>query len=485
MRSNCSSFDTPQFRILSDRQIQDIHLATLEVLQRTGVRIYDEDGLELLRRAGARVADGNLVHIPEHLAEWALRVAPSRITIYSRDGKPAMYLEDNKVYAGTGPSLPNMIDPYTGERRAVCKQDVANVAKLVDALPNIDYVMSLGIVSNCPLGLADCEEFEAMVLNTTKPIIGWGYDADGYEAIVEMGVAVRGSLEELQHRPFFILYSEPTSPLKHSKESIQKLLFMAERNLPNLYTPGVMLGATGPATLAGTLVVVNTELLTGLVLSQLKREGSPFIYGGGAMQLDLKTTVDCFGAPESFLNSAALTDMAHYYHIPSWSFGGNSDAKVFDEQAAMEGAMATMMASLSGANLIHDIGYIESGLTASLEMVVVQNDVLGMMKRILGGVKVDDETLAVDVIDEVGPGGHFLGTEHTLKHYRESWYPSVLDRQNYEEWAQGGKKTLRDRANARVRQIIETHHPAQLPEEVRGKIAQVVREAEQKAETKS
>lgn len=474
MRSNRSSFNSPQFRVLSSDQIEDVHLATLEVLQRTGIRVFHQGGIELLRKAGAHVSDGSLVRIPSHLAEWAIRAVPSRITIFSRDASPAMYLEDHKTYFGTGPSLPNIRDPYTGERRAVVKQDVVNVAKLVDNLPNIDYVMSLGIASDCDPGLSDREEFEAMVLNTRKPVVGWAYDVDGYADILEMGVAIRGTLEELQLRPFFVLYTEPTSPLQFSKESVDKLLFMAKRNLPSLCTPGVIVGASSPITSAAALVIANAEVIGGLVLAQLQREGSPCIYGGAAMPLDLKTTVFSFGAPEAWLNHAALADIAHYYRIPSWSFGGVSDSKIFDEQAALEGALASMMAALSGANLVHDVGYIEAGMTGSMEMVVVQNDVIGMLKRVMGGIRVDEEHLAVDLIDQIGPGGHFLSTDHTLRHYKECWYPGLLDRRNYNDWVEGGMKTLRQRAIERIHEILESHEPVQLPRDVQDRIRSVV-----------
>lgn len=480
MRSSYLSITAPQFRVLSDGQIEDIHQATLEVLKRTGARVYHEEGLALMRKAGASISDGNLVRIPPHLVEWAIRTAPSNITIYTRDGKPAMYLTGTNVYYGTGPSLPNIRDPYTGERRLVKKQDVANVAKLVDALPNISYVMSMAIVSDCTVGMADREEFEAMVLNTSKPIVGWAFELEGYKDIISMGIAVRGSLEELQHKPFFVLYAEPSSPLMHSEEAVDKLLYMAERHLPCLYTPGVLSGASSPVTNAGTIVIDNCELLAGLVLAQLKREGAPCIFGGGSMPLDLRTTNPAFGSPESWLNHAALAELARYYKLPSWGFGGVTDAKVFDEQASLEGALSVMAAALSGANLVHDVGYIESGLTGSLEMVAVQDEVIGMVKRFMQGVEVSEETLAVDAIDEVGPGGHFLSSPHTLRHCRETYYPALMDRRNYQEWLDAGQKTLGQRANEKVRDIIENYQPEQLSGNVKDRIRQVMATADEK-----
>lgn len=485
MRSSRSSFGSAQFRILSDNQIEDLHLATLETMKRTGVRIYSEEGVELLRKAGADASDGNRCRIPSHLVESAIRSAPSSITLYTRDGRPAMHLEDHRSYFGTGPSLPNILDPYTGERRAVVKEDVVNVAKVCDALPNFDFVMSLGIVSDCPLGTADVAEFEAMVLNTNKPVVGWAYELEGYYDILDMALAVRGSLEEIQRYPFFALYSEPTSPFHHSKEAVDKLLFCAARRIPSLYAPTTMQGASAPVTNAGAIVVANTELLTGLVMSQLKQEGAPYIYGGFAVPLDYRTTVMGIASPEALVNSAAIADLAHHYRLPDFSVAGLADSKVFDEQCAIEGTVATMMAGLSGSNLNHDIGYIESGLTASLEMVVAMDEVIGMLKHIMRGIEVNEETIALDLIDEIGPGGHFMATDHTLRHYKENWYPSIFDRWNLSGWEEKGRKTLAQRANEKVRDIIEDYRPQPLPIAVQDRIREITRRAKERAKASS
>lgn len=481
MRSNHSSFDTPQFRVLSDSQIEDIHLATLEVLKRTGVRVFDEEALDLMRHGGADVSDGNLVRVPSHLVEWAIRTAPKKITLYTRDGNPAILAEGTNIYYGPSVSSAYFLDPYSGERRQPTKQDVADVSKLCDALSNVSFVMGMVVVGDCPLGLADREEFEAMVLNTNKPLVGWAYDAEGAADIVEMGIAVRGSLEELQRKPFFVLLADPTSPLAHSRTALQKFLFMAGQNLPSLYLSNPMQAASAPVTMAGSIVVSNAEMLSGLVLCQLKREGAPFFYSGLPLPLDLKTTIIAQASPEGYLSIAGCAEVAHYYGLPTFGVGGITDSKVFDEQAALEGAIGALTAGLSGINLVHGLGFVESALTGSLEMLAVQDEVIGMFKRMMGGIEVNEETLALDVIDQVGPGGQFLDTEHTLKHYKENWYPRLMDRRNYNEWEENGKKPLRQRANETVRQILEPYQPEQLPRDVRERIREVVRKAEEKA----
>ncbi|MCL5257075.1 MAG: trimethylamine methyltransferase family protein [Chloroflexi bacterium] len=481
MRSNHSSFDTPHFRLLSDSQVEDLHLATLEVLKRTGVRVFEEEALDLLRRGGADISDGNLVRIPSHLVERAIRTAPKSITLYTRDGKPAISAQGTNVYYGPSVSSAYFLDPYSQERRQPTKEDVANVAKLCDALPNIDFVMGMVVVADCPLGLADREEFEAMVLNTNKPLVGWAYDAEGAKDIVEMGVAVRGSLEDLQRKPFFVMLADPTSPLSHSQAALQKFLYMADKNLPSLYLSNPMQAASSPATMAGSIVVSNAEMLSGLVLCQLKREGAPFFYSGLPLPLDLKTTVIAQASPEGRLTIGGCAEMAQYYHLPTFGVGGISDSKFFDEQAALEGAFTSIMAGLSGINLVHGLGFVESALTGSLEMLAVQDEMIGMFKRMMGGIEVNEETLALDVIDQVGPGGQYLDTDHTLKHYKENWYPRLMDRGNHSEWEEKGKKSLSRRANELVRQTLETYQPDELPSAVRQRIRGIMKRAEEKA----
>ena len=266
--------------------------------------------------------------------------------------------------------------------------------------------------------------------------------------------------------------------MQHAVEASQKLLWMAEKGLPVVYTPGLMTGASGPVTSAGGLVQANAELLSGFLMAQLKREGTPLIYGGGVLLMDMSTTLMAYGAPEFMLSTCALTDMARYYRLPMFHFAGCTDAKTFDQQAAMEGALWMLVAALSGGNLVHDVGYIDNGLTSSLEMLVSMDEVAGLVKRIMGGIEVSDETMAVDVIDKVGPAGHFLGEDHTYRHFRENWFPKLLNRDNYETWKSKGSQTLGDRASAKAREILETHQPEALGDEIKAELASIIERAE-------
>ena len=479
INSNFTAQVTPGIRLLSDDQKKEVHSATLELLRRTGVKVLVGEVRDLLEEAGCWL-DGERVRIPPHLIDWAIDVAPSRVVLCDRDGEPAMTLEGRKGYYGTGSDTPFVLDAETGERRQAVLNDVANVARLVDALEHIDFLMCMGIASDVTESISDLYHFREMLSNTTKPLVYTAWDRQNLEAIVEMAEAVAGGSEALRRSPFCALYSEPISPLTHAKESCEKLLFIADKGLPVVYTPAVMIGGTAPVTVAGALVQANAEQLSGLLITQLIREGAPVIGAGGILHMDMSKGLISYAAPEFMLAMTAFSEMYHHYEIPIFSFAGCSDAKIFDQQAAAEGALWMLLTALGGGNLIHDVGYVESGMTASYQQLVSMNEVAGLVKRIMRGVELTEETVPLDVIDQVGPGGHFLGEEHTFEHFRQNWFPELFDRSPRDEWELDGSLTLGDRAAARVREILEEHEPAPLDEEIAAALDGVIERAEER-----
>lgn len=477
IRSNYTVNVTPRFQVFSADQVEEMHYGTLEVLRRTGVKVLVAEAREMLRKAGCWV-DGEIVRFPPHLVEWAIHAAPSRVVLCNRNGQTAMELEGYKTYFGTGSDCPNVIDPYTGERRQGRLQDVADFARLADALPNIDFVMCMTIAQDLDQATADIHHFEAMINHTTKPLCFTAWNVDNLKDIVEICEVVAGGAEAFRRSPFAVLYTEPVSPLQHIVEGTTKLMYVAKKGLPMVYTPGMAFGAVAPVTSAGGLLVANAELLSGLVIAQLAREGTPFVYGGGVAIMDMLYMGVVYAAPEFLVNMGALCDMARYYQLPVFSFGGCSDAKAFDQQASLEGALWILTTALIGGNLSHDVGYINSGLTASMEMVVMSDEVIGLVRRIMDGVEVSEETLALDVIDQVGPGGHFLGEEHTRRHFRENWYPTLINRTTYATWLEDGGLTYGQRANGRVREILESHEPEPLREETQTAVRAIVQRAD-------
>jgi trimethylamine--corrinoid protein Co-methyltransferase len=479
INSNYSAQVSPGLKLLSDEQKQTIHSATLELLRRTGVDVLVPEVRDLLKKAGCWL-DGERVRIPSHLIEWAIRTAPNRVVLCDREGNPAMELEGRKGYYGTGSDTPFVIDAYSGERRQAVLQDIANVAKLIDALEHLDFIMCMGIASDVTESLSDLYHFREMVHNTTKPIIYTAWNRANLEAIVEMAEAVAGGAEALQQSPFMALYSEPISPLTHAQESCEKLLYISKKGLPVVYTPGMMVGATAPVTIAGAVVQANAEQLSGLLITQLIREGAPMIGAGGILFMDMSQGLISYAAPEFMLGNTAFAEMCHFYEIPIFAFSGCSDAKVFDQQAAAEGAIWMMLTALGGGNLIHDVGYIESGITSSYELIVAMNEVAGLVKRFLGGIEINSETLALEVIDQVGPGGHFLEHEHTYNHFRRNWVPQLFDRASREQWENDGGLTLGDRVTSKVQEIFETHQAKPLEDNISAFLDKVIQKAEKR-----
>lgn len=475
MRSNSIINNTIQFKTFSKEQCDTLHYATLEVLSDTGVIVQEKRSLGLLKKAGAFV-NGNRVRIPASLVEKSIATAPSSVPLYDRNGNIKMKLEGENFYFGPGPSTTYTLDPYTGERRHPNKQDTRNAARIIDALTHIDFAMDFGTIKDVPTEFADIHLLQALLENTTKPIIHWGFNAKNLETIVDMCVAISGDLEELQKYPFISLFSTSNTPLQHSVEAIDKLIFTAEKNLPAIYVSAPMAGGTSPVTLAGTVIIALAECLSGLVIHQLVREGAPFVMGGVPAPTDMQTMVMSYGNPEFNLMHAAFAEMAHYYKIPMWGTAGCSDSKGLDEQSAIEATASIMISAMSGANLIHDVGYLEGGSTSSVGQLVMCDEIIGFVKRMIRGVEINDVTLALDVIKRVGPAGHFVTDDHTFQNFkRELWKPQLLDKDQYQVWVNKGKSTCGERAIERAKYIIENHVSETLPEKIKAKIDNLVK----------
>jgi trimethylamine--corrinoid protein Co-methyltransferase len=463
----------PRVNFLSKEKLELIHLSTLEVLRRTGVQVDEPNAVEIFKKGGCYV-EGERVRIPAHLVEWALRNTPPRVCMCDRDGNPAMFLEENNVYFGTGSDTPYVMDAYSGERRTAVLQDIANNAKVVDYLDEMSFIMCMGIASDVNETISDLYHYEAMVSHSVKPIIFTAWSLENLKAIIKMAEVVAGGEERLRQNPHVALYTEPVSPLTLAKESTQKIMFMAEKSLPVVFTPGLVTGGTGPVTMAGGIVQGNAEVLAGYVLANLINEGAPFIYGGAIIPMDMSTSLIAYAAPEIMLTMSAVTDLARYYRLPMFSLAGASDSNLYDQQASLESAVWILLSSLSGGNLVHDVGYINNGLTASLQQLVVSNEVIGMVRRIYRGIDVNEETLALDLIDEVGPGGEYLTSGHTLRHFRENWYSDLIQRIPHEKWVDDGRKDLGTRANEKAREILEIHQPKPLDQNVQKELKKIV-----------
>jgi len=463
--------------MLSREQCQTIHRASLEILRRTGVRIFLDEALDLLRQTDAAISDGNLVRFPPGLVEWALDQAPSRVVLCRRGSElVAAPLDGSTVNFGPGSDCPNYLDPSSGAHRRFTSADMVHCIRLVDALPALSFCMSMGIPGDLGEANAYRHQFAAMLEHTTKPIVFVCDDRADCEAIAAMAAAAAGGMEQLRLNPTLLLYSEPSTPLQHSATATAKLLYMAEQSLPIVHSPAPMMGGTAPVTLAGGLALGNAEVLSSLVLHQLKRAGAPFVYGSGLHHMDMKTTISVYGAPEFQLARVSVAELGRFYDLPTWGYAGHSDSCVMDEQAAADVAFSVLVALLAGHDLVHDVGYLEAGLTTSPEMIVFSSEMISMMRSFVGGVSLDAESLALDVIHKVGPGGDFLTAGHTLKHFRKLWQPTLFDRRRLEEWTAAGSKRLSERLREKTLALMAEHRPEALPDRVREAVAYILRQ---------
>ncbi len=469
----------PRIQLFKNEQCEAVHHATLDILRRTGARVYHLEALRLLQEAGCLVSDETLVRFPSSLVEWALQQSPSTIALCKRgDNRAALKLEAMNVAFGTGSDCRNYLDPRSGDYRLFTTADIVDCIRLVDACSDLDFCMSMGIPSDVDRMKPYRYQFSLLIQNTSKPIVFVADDRADCESIVAMAAAAAGGLAELRINPSILCYSQVTTPLVHNRDSTDKLLYLAELGIPLVHQPSPMMGGTAPMSLAGALAIGNAEMLSGMVIHQLKRQGAPFLYGGGQHHMDMHTTISSYGAPEFDLERVAVAGMARYYNLPSWGYAGCSDSCIFDEQAAADATTSIMTAILSGQNLVHDIGYMEAGLTISPEMILFGNEIIGRMKAFSRGIFLDPESFALDLIDEVGPGGTFLTSDHTFRHFRDFWQPNFFNRRRRGEWDAEGGKRMSDRLREEVITIMDTHQPEEIADSLRDEIAYIMAQPE-------
>ncbi len=486
MRTNYRINSGVRFQMLSQDQLEEMFNGVLNVLETIGLDVHHEEARKILGDAGARV-EGKRVCIPQHLVKRCLSTAPRSFTIYARDGNPAhdIHIGPGRAHFGPGPTPPNFIDIETLERRLFVKDDARIVATVVDALPNIDFCESLGTISDVHPDLAASYEFATMFPNTSKPIVAWSFGWDDSADIHKIAVAEAGGQEAFEKRPNYVHYCEPLSPLVSTFDAVDKLIFAARHGVPVIFTTCALAGGTAPVTAAGIIVQTTAESFLGLVLSQTIRPGLPFFMGGVLSVMDMNAMILTYGAPELSLMMAGATELAHYLGIPLWQTGGCTDSKCLDEQAAFEGSLSCFFSALTGGDLCHDVGYTESGMTGSILQTVMMDEAIGYSRRITRGIEVNEDTLAADVIHNVGPDGHYLYEEHTMRHFKtEFWYPNLCDRHNFEEWEETGRKTMRQRVIERTREILGSHKSSPVKPETVDAITAIMKAAEERVKNK-
>jgi len=464
MRHNYVQYNSPQFRLLSDSQLEELHLAVLQILERTGVAFECEEAIELLDGAGADVSNPDRVKIPSYLVEQALRTAPKMVTLYNRKSEPAVVLNGmTGCHFGSMPDCPYILDPHTKTRRTCYVEDIADTARVIDALPNIEWSYLATGHLTVPGAIADKVSLLQFILNSTKPVIAEINDVESLKEMIELCSIVAGGEEQLRKRPFLGGSSEPVSPLVEGKDAVEKSLLCAEKGIPNVVYSMPLAGATTPATWPGVLVIPAAEVLSQLVVIQLKNPGAPVIFGSIPNIMDMKTTIFPYGAPELSLLVAALTELCHYYKLPMFGTAGCTDADIIGAQAAAEVTYQILMSALSGADLVHDIGLVYHATTISPELIVFDSEIIDMVNVSMGGIEINEDTLPLDLIEKKGPRANYISEKHTLKHFRKFWAPKLFDRSVTKD---KGSQNCEELVKEATIKIMETHQPEPLPEDV-------------------
>jgi trimethylamine--corrinoid protein Co-methyltransferase len=452
-----------QYRPFSDMDVQKINHAVMTLLEKGGIKVFTSRGREYFKRAGASVdAASCIVRIPRGLIEDAIASAPHSVTLSGRDPRHDIVLEGANVYLGTGGTAINVLDIDTGARRPSTLADVRDMARLVDACDWVHFFL----INVYPNDIREAEQvdlnrFYAAISNTGKHVQGGMYGSQGLREVVDMAEMFAGGAERLRARPFVSFITLMISPFKIDDRYGDYTCYIAEKGLPVVVPTEPLAALTSPVTLAANVVMHTAETLAGVVLTQVVNRGTPVICGSVGSVADMRTLAHLSGAIERAMIHAGCSQMAQSYRIPYYSTAGMSDSKLVDCQAGYESGMGSLLVAMSGANFIHDAaGLMEFDLTASYEKVVIDNEILARTHRVLRGIEVNDDTIALDLMLEVGPGNDYLGQEHTVKYMRSEFAPHLIsDRERREKWESDGAKDTYVRAKEVARKILSEHKP--------------------------
>lgn len=468
---------TPHWRVLDEKSCQAILDGAFAVLQHTGVLVLNPQAQQILHTASC-AAEGARFIIPSNLVEKALSTAPRCFTIWGQDEAKAIHIQPGRVHFGPGPTCTYFYDPYTGERRRSRRGDAALVARTCEGLENLDYVMSLSIFDDVPPSLSPLYEFAEMIASTRKPVVAWATEPELLARIYQVALTVAGGEAAFCDKPNFAFFATYESPLRLADGQLGCLLWAAEHNVPAICLGGPTVGLESPPTGASALALHLAAALAALTIVQLHQPGAPLMIGAALGAMDLRTARPAYGSPELSLYTAAAAELAHYLNLPFMGTGGASESKVVDAQASLEIALQVLISALSGADLVHDVGFLDCADIGSLELLVLADEAIAMAKRILRGVEVNPQTLMLEVIESVGPGAHFLSQPRSVALCKsEIWVPKLADRNAYAIWDQNGRKSFGERLHQRLLEILETAPGDSLPPETQRDIERILQAA--------
>ncbi len=470
-----------EFRLLSARDIKKIHEAALEVMEEVGVRFPSNLALDVLEQAGCQVNRETMVaKLPSKLVVESLRQAPSQYLLAGRDPKDDMWIDDKTSYLSTDGCAVEVYDIETGKLRTSTKQDITDACKVADYLPEISYVWGPPVsAQDVPAITRPLHEIEASMDGTTMHIQPETVISRKIaEYALEMAAVVAGGKEELRKRPIFSFMQCAMDPLGQDGGSLEASMVAAEWGIPTGFMPMPMSCATAPATLAGNLVVTTVDAVSPLVLMQLVNPGTPVYFAAAPTAIDLQTGGYTGGGPEDFLLAAAFSEICHFYQIPLAMGAFATGAKEPDWQAAVDNSFAGLMPVLTRTAILNGAGTLNGSKIFSLQQLIMDAEIYSMIAKVAEGIEVNDETLAVDVIKKIGPGGNYLSDKHTRRHMKEIWRPTVYDRKPYGAWLESGKKGAFEEATEKARWILKNHEVKPLDPKVKEEFARIIKAAE-------
>jgi len=457
---------TPTMKILNEEQLSSIHQATLEVLERTGVAMTHPKALKILEDAGCRV-DSNRVYFPPELVEKAISTAPKNIKFGNRDSSSQITLEGTNTYFGATIDCVNHLDPAT-QAVSECKSShVIGMARLCDSLDKYDWIMTLGIARDLPEEIQDRGVARIALEHCCKPVIVSCNDAESLKEIYEMALLCQGGEEQFNKAPLLGTLNCTISPLTHDDHLVGKTIYAAEKGIPIVHYSGMQLGGSFPATLSSGIVMGSAESLSGLVLQQTINPGAPFVFGAFITIMDMKTTIFSYGAIEMAMMVGGMSQLSQRYGLPFFSTAGSTDSKRVDAQAAAEGSLQDLVMATVGGGLVHDTHcWLDHGSILSPAHLVMGQEILGLVKKFTQGIDVSPDTLALDVIDKVGPGGAFLMEPHTMKNFKNVLYPELFQRTKAQAPGIPIEETFDERLRARTLELMKTPPKTPLSEEI-------------------
>ena len=468
-----------QVKILEDHQIEKIHQKTLEILENTGVYVPHEEILSKFEGCGAIVDHkSNIVKIPSSLVMELISKAGKSFTIYGRDlSKTAEFGVGKRNYnSSAGQAF--WIDNVGDQRRHTTLSDVAEATRLGDALEQITIPGAMSDPLEIPLKWRCIQVALEMIKNTDKPITFWFNDRQSAKYLIEFLITLRGDEKNAQKYPLFYPLFEPISPLSFPFNGIDLLYETARLNLPVHIGPMAQMGVSAPGTIAGTLAQENAEILAAICITQLIREGMPVCYGGICHAFDMRTTQIIFGGPEQAIFSIAMSQIGKYYGLPVYINAGLTDSKKLDAQAGLESGITLSLGIASGADIFGHMGICGMDQGTSLDFLVMQSEIISYLESTNRLISFDDDIFATDLISEVGPKGTFLNKRHTAQNIRkELWFPTLLDRENYDSWLKADSTGMEERCRKRKEELLAKHEPTPLDDDIRNDLEKLIEDA--------